>query len=236
LLFCGTEFACWVSVDRGQAWHKLNTNLPTVAIHELAIHPTAGEMVAATHGRSLWVLDITPLRQITDKVLKSPAHLFEPNSAVYWRPEPSKGSPFGNGSRRFYGENPPRGAVLYYSLTRKPEQLELRIVDHTGKTVRQLQAKTEPGLHKVIWDLRTAMQPAQPPAKAPPPKGKSPAAQQVGPPAAPGTYRVVLTVDGAEFAQSLRVEPDPVLPGAIASPEEPTVPKAGPAPADKVDY
>jgi photosystem II stability/assembly factor-like uncharacterized protein len=239
LLFCGTEFACFVSVDRGNAWHKLNNNLPTVAIHELAIHPTAGEMVAATHGRSLWVLDITPLRQMTDKVLKAPAHLYEPNAAVYWRAEPAKGSPFGNGSRRYYGENPPRGAPLYYSLARKTEQLELKIVDHTGKTVRQLQVKTDPGLHKIIWDLRTIAQQNMPPApaKGPQPKGKAAAGQQpLGPPAQPGTYRVVLTVDGTEYAQSLRVEPDPVLPSAIVTPEEPTVPRARPASPEPVDY
>ena len=58
LLYLGTEFATWASVNRGQAWHKINNNLPTVAVHELAIHPTAGEMVAATHGRSAWVLQL----------------------------------------------------------------------------------------------------------------------------------------------------------------------------------
>jgi photosystem II stability/assembly factor-like uncharacterized protein len=206
LLFVGTEFACWASVDRGKQWHKLNTNLPTVAVHELAIHTTAGEMVAATHGRSLWVLDITPLRQINEKVLKSPAHLFAPQSAYYWRSEPNKGSPFGNGSRRFYGENPPRGAVLYYSLSRKADKLSLKVVDLTGKTIRDLQAKADPGLHKVVWDLRAAA--GQAPPKGPP--GFAPP----GPPAGPGTYRVVLTVDGVDHGQMVRVERDPVLPNA----------------------
>ena len=64
LLYCGTEFALVVSLDRGGSWAKLNNNLPTVAVHEVAIHPTAGEIVAATHGRSLWILDVTALRQM----------------------------------------------------------------------------------------------------------------------------------------------------------------------------
>src|SRR5262249_3223369 len=53
LLYLGTEFAVWASLDRGKSWVKINNNLPTVAVHEIAIHPTAGEIVAATHGRSL---------------------------------------------------------------------------------------------------------------------------------------------------------------------------------------
>src|SRR5262249_5358083 len=61
LLYLGTEFAIWASLDRGKSWNKLNNNLPTVAIHEIAIHPTAEEIVVATHGRSIWVLDIAPL-------------------------------------------------------------------------------------------------------------------------------------------------------------------------------
>ena len=58
------KFAVWASLDRGKVWTRINSNLPTVAVHELAQHPTASEMVAATHGRSLWVLDVTSLRQM----------------------------------------------------------------------------------------------------------------------------------------------------------------------------
>src|SRR5262249_29963384 len=65
LLLCGTEFAVYASINRGGSWTKINNNLPTVAVHEFAFHPTAGEVVAATHGRSLWILDVTPLRQMT---------------------------------------------------------------------------------------------------------------------------------------------------------------------------
>jgi hypothetical protein len=225
LLFLGTEFACWASLDRGYNWYKLNNNLPTVAIHELAIHPTANEMVAATHGRSLWVLDVAPLRQMTGAVVKAPAHLFEPSAAIYWRSEPSKGSVYGGGNRRFVGENPARAAPIYYSLNRKPEKLSLKIVDVGGKTVRELQAKSDPGFYKVIWDLRTGST-ANPQGKGPRPPG--PGQQQgTGPPANPGTYRVVLSVDGVDHAQTLRVEADPNVPTAVLTPEEPGEKKPG---------
>jgi photosystem II stability/assembly factor-like uncharacterized protein len=154
LLFVGTEFGVWASIDRGAHWNKLNNNLPTVAVHELAIHPTAGEMVAATHGRSLWVLDITPLRQTNGEIAKATAHFYEPNTVVRWRISPSVGT--GGGAQRFRGENPPRGAQLFYSLAKKPERASLKIVDVTGRTVRELEVKPEAGLNQVAWDLTRA--------------------------------------------------------------------------------
>ncbi|HEV3258854.1 MAG TPA: PDZ domain-containing protein, partial [Gemmataceae bacterium] len=206
LLFLGTEFAAWVSLDRGQSWVKLNNNLPTVAVHEFAIHPTAGEMVAATHGRSLWVLDIKPLRQMTPQVLKADAYLYEPNPAVQWRSEPGRGTMYGAGHRHFVGQNPPRGAVVYYSLTKPAAKSQLRIVDYAGKLVQELKAEAGPGLHKAVWDFTRRRQP--PPGQGPP---------RIEP-AGPGMYRVVLTVDGREMAQPVRVEPDPVVPNSIATP------------------
>ena len=62
LLYAGTEFGAWCSLDRGKMWNKLGANLPTVAVFEFAQHPVNGQLVAATHGRSLWVLDVSALR------------------------------------------------------------------------------------------------------------------------------------------------------------------------------
>src|SRR5260370_8600974 len=93
-------------------------------------------MVAATHGRSLWVLDITALRQMTADLVQAPAYLYHPNTFIRWRSEPAKGSPYGNGHRKYMGENPPRGAQIYYSLTKKADKIGLKIVDYTGTTSR----------------------------------------------------------------------------------------------------
>jgi photosystem II stability/assembly factor-like uncharacterized protein len=230
LLFVGTEFAVWASINRGASWTKINNNLPTVAVHELAIHPTAGEMVAATHGRSLWILDITALRQMSAETLKADAHLYEPNTVVRWRYEPARGSPYGTGHRKFVGENPPRGAQIYYSLAKKPDKVGLKIVDYAGQTIRELTANTSPGLHHIAWDLsrasgrrssrgaegrnRTAEQaPARERTQAQEESARGPG--RGNQPAALGLYRVVLTVDGKEFSQPLRVEPDPTLPATI---------------------
>jgi S1-C subfamily serine protease/photosystem II stability/assembly factor-like uncharacterized protein len=219
LLFAGTEFAVWVSLDRGANWTRLNNNLPTVAVHELAIHPTAGEMVAATHGRSLWVLDITPLRGMTGEALAAPATLYEPNGVTQWRSEPSRA--VGGGNKGYAGENPPRGAAITYSLAQKPQKIALKIVDHAGKTVRELRAKSDVGLNVVRWDLTGAA--ARPTAG---PGGRAGMSGFRGLFAGgalvpPGLYRVVLSVDGKDQAQTLRVEPDPVRASGPTAADQP---------------
>src|SRR6185436_19674719 len=125
LLLVGTEFGAWFSLDRGKYWNKLGTNLPTVAVHEFAFHPNNGEVVAATHGRSLWVLDVSALRQVKFENLAGTPALYKPESVVRWRSEPVRGRT----NRRFIGQNPTPGAQIYYSLPEKAEKVSLKIMD-----------------------------------------------------------------------------------------------------------
>ncbi|HEY7689178.1 MAG TPA: hypothetical protein VH835_10815, partial [Dongiaceae bacterium] len=150
VLYLGCEFSAWVSIDRGKSWTKFNNNLPTVAIHEFAIHPTANEIVAATHGRSLWIADITHLRQLSAATLAANAHLYKPNNAVRWRREPSRGSA---GTRAFSGESAPNGARIYYSLGRDAQSVELTISNLLGETFYRTTGETSAGLHSVTWNL-----------------------------------------------------------------------------------
>ncbi len=224
VLYLGSEFAVWASIDRGVSWTKINNNLPTVAIHELAQHPTAGEMVAATHGRSLWILDVTPLRQLKPDMTKAVATLLVPNTAVHWRQEASRFTVYGTGSREYFGENPLPGAHVYYALTQKAKTLQLTVHDYTGKPIVTLAAPNEPGLHRVTWNLRGSVTGMGVemllPARG---RGGFGRGAQVAP---PGQYRVVLTVDGKEMAQGLRVENDPTLPDRpILAEDQPTLQK-----------
>jgi photosystem II stability/assembly factor-like uncharacterized protein len=215
LLFVGTEFAAWASLDRGQMWTKINNNLPTVAVHEFALHPTTGEVVIATHGRSLWVCDVSALRQITPEVCKADAYLYRPTAAVRWRTEPAHGRT----GRHFTGENPQPGASLWFSLGKQAEKASFKILDVEGKTVRQFAAETGPGLHKANWNLAS-----------PAPRGQGGAGfggggfggrgGGGGRPVAPGAYKIVLTVDGKEFVQSIRVLPDPAAPADILAEDQ----------------
>ena len=180
LLYCGTEFGIWVSVNRGAGWAKLNNNLPTVAVHEVAQPTTASEIVIATHGRSVWVLDVASLRQMTPAVLAAPVTLFAPAPVTRWQFAPG-GFPYSRDVRKFYGTNPPPGGAIEYLLTKPAKAVSLKVMDVTGKAVREF--KNPPataGFHRVQWS---------------PPKA--------------GGYRVVLAADGKEFAQTAVAENDP---------------------------
>jgi hypothetical protein len=197
LLYLGTEFGAFVSLDRGQHWTRLRGALPTVAVHAFAIHPTSGEVVAGTHGRSLWVADVSWLRQVTPDVLAAPSHLFSPMPAVIWKRGPSTGGTL----RRFRAENPQDGATLAYSLAKKADDVRIEILDHTGRTIRVLEGPEEPGLHRVLWDLRLA----RPEGDGGRGRRRARRAPRVG----PGTYGVRLTVDGRIHEASVAVAIDP---------------------------
>jgi hypothetical protein len=176
-------------------------------------------MVAATHGRSIWILDVTALRQMKPETLKAEATLFKPAAAMRWRRVPSRGSPYGNGNHRFIGENPPAGAQIYYSLCKKAEKVQLKIVDYTGKTVQEIPVTKElmtAGLHRLTWDLARGPRQPRGPGRG---RGRGGFGQNAAP---PGMYRIVLTVDGKEHTQGLRVENDPLLktPAIIAEDED----------------
>ncbi|MFQ5413787.1 MAG: hypothetical protein ACE5E6_04940, partial [Phycisphaerae bacterium] len=203
ILYLGTEFGLWVSLDRGARWSKLNGNLPTVAVHEVAIHPTAGEIVVATHGRSLWVLDVTPLREITRAVVDEAVHLFAPRSGIHWRRQPPRG---GDGGRRFVGENPASGAQVYYALKDDAGDVNLEITDLSGKTIRKLDGPSERGLHRVAWNLRRDPDPRRNRRGR---RGRGGRFGRRGRLVPAGTYRVALTVDGERFTRDVIVETDP---------------------------
>jgi len=198
ILYLGTEFSAWVSIDRGTTWTSLNSELPTVAVHEFAQHPLTGEIVVATHGRSLWILDVTPLRQITGEVLDSKVHLFKPMEVHYWRSEPRRGGT----NRRFEGENPPSGTRIHYYLSKKVNRCGLEITDLKGETIREFEGQTEPGLHHVAWDLRK-----------PAPEDRR-GRYRRGARIEPGTYLVVLSADNLTLTQPLTIENDPKYPDA----------------------
>ncbi|HVJ80979.1 MAG TPA: PDZ domain-containing protein, partial [Planctomycetia bacterium] len=149
-LYCGTEFGLWVSIDRGKDWTKL-TGLPTVAVHDVGQPTTAEEIVAATHGRGMWIAEVSPVRQATPKILAEGAYLFKPAPAVLWNPR--LGTQI-YGTRRPTGENPISDAVFYFSLRSKVNGATLKVLDADGKSVREITAPKEPGLHRVTWDRR----------------------------------------------------------------------------------
>jgi hypothetical protein len=203
ILYLGCEFGIWVSMDRGVSWQKLNSNLPTVAVHEIAQHPLAGEIVVGTHGRGIWILDATPLRQFKPETWSANAHLFEPNTAIKWQTGREAGS---SGTRRFVGENPASGAQIFYSLANNAENVEIKVTDISGQVMARLEGPTEAGLHQVVWDLRQQRRGGNR-------GGRGGRGGQVS----NGSYLITLTVDDVESSQVLKVEADPDTPADAVS-------------------
>ena len=139
LLFLGTEFGVFFSRDAGATWSSLKLNMPTVAFHDLLIHPRDSDLIAATHGRGFWILDdITALRKTTDSVLGQDAAVFDPGKpGTRWLRVQRGG--YGRGDLFFKGENPPEGALLNFYLKAKPAA---KVAGHPGGRRPRRPAKT----------------------------------------------------------------------------------------------
>ena len=232
LLYAGTEYGVFVSFDDGAHWQSLQLNLPNAWVKDLLVHD--GDLIAATQGRALWVLDdLAPLRQLTPAVVASPAHLFAPEPA--WRVHPDNNVDTPLPSSTPQGQNPPAGAILDYWIgphTRGP--VSLSIYDLQGQRIRRFvsdappasihanryfakrwlkpaeRLSATPGMHRFIWNLRY---------RRPPAIAYSYSMQAVfdhntptsvdGPYVLPGLYRVVLSAGGQTYRAPLVVRLDP---------------------------
>jgi photosystem II stability/assembly factor-like uncharacterized protein len=217
VLYLGCEFGAWVSVDRGEHWTKFG-GLPTVAVHDFAQHPTSGEIVAGTHGRSLWIGDVSALRQVSNDSIAAKAKLYAPQEVIRWQSEAPAGD---TGPRRFVGQNPGGNARIAYSLGGNAQNLELTISDALGNVVRRFDdAKTEKGMHVIEWDFRPTPRPQAAGAGQRGGRGGFGGGGGGGPGgrggfgarSGLGTYLITLRVDGAVETALLKVSGDPDLP------------------------
>ena len=153
LLFAGTEFGLFASLDRGGRWTKLG-ELPTVAVDDILVHPRDRDLVIATHGRSLYVIDdIRPLEELTAEVVAKDAHLFAPPpaSAFFLLP----GAVDWSGKAIFRGDNPPEGVPLtYYVKTYTGDPVKVAVSLAGGPPVANLTGPGTPGLNRIVWDLK----------------------------------------------------------------------------------
>jgi len=222
LLYAGTESGVLVSFNDGNRWQSLQLNLPAAPVHDLAVH--GDDLVAATHGRSFWILDdVTPLRQLNAQVAAADAYLLKPAPAIRLRPRPFDGTPLP--AEEPAGQNPPAGAVIDYELRSEPSgDVRIEILDAGGRPVRQFSSADKPaqtlrppvvtanwlqhpavltkkaGMNRFVWDLR------YPP---PPTSGDADFFSPRGLMVLPGDYQVRLTVNGRSSVQPLKVELDP---------------------------
>lgn len=203
LLFAGTEFGLWVSIDGGRQWAQFKGgNLPDVAVRDLVVQPRTSDLVLATHGRGIWIVDdIAPLRELDAQTLASEA-TFLPGRPVQQRIEAWGGWP--EGDAKFSGRNPADGAVItYYQKSRHLfGKLKVEIYDADGKLVDTLPGSVRRGISRVTWNMRVK------PPRVPPAAALAQSAVQ-GPRVLPGTYTVKLVKGDHSITGKLDVGLDP---------------------------
>jgi hypothetical protein len=208
LLFVGTETALWASFDRGGSWQRLKGNLPTVPVDDIQVHPRDNDLILATHGRGIFILDdIGLLEKAAGPAEAAELRVFPIRPAVQYRIYNHKGN---TGHKAFLGPNPPDGALITYQLKSKPgEKDEVKVVvkDGAGAVVRELKGgKQVVGLNRVNWDLRH-----EPPVKPDPTLG--PGGGFFGPPRGPlvppGAYTVGVSIGTISATQTVDVQEDP---------------------------
>lgn len=247
LLYLGTERGVMYSPDSGKTWKALQLNLPTVPVHDLVVK--GNDLVLATHGRSLWILDdLTPIRETTPGVRNKAIHLFPPPPAIRWRL--TWGGPTGEFMPQTAGQNPPDGSAIWYHLGPAFKgEAKLEILDGRGTVIATAAGKYDPskppaepddkddddevpkrklepkpGLNRFVWDLTHDGATVIAGAKV----DMGFAGTRI--PAAPGTYTIRLTAGQQKATQTIEVLADPRWLATLTK----TAPKTAPVPKQKV--
>jgi photosystem II stability/assembly factor-like uncharacterized protein len=191
ILYLGTEFGLYVSLNGGQSWAQFKPNgFPDgLAVRDIALQERDDDMVLATHGRGIWVIDdISPLRQLTPATLAS-AGVLLPGRPVEQRIQGNGG--WSEGDATYFGDNPPNGAVItYYQKARHViGRMKLEVLDSTGKLVDEIPTSKRRGLNRITWAMLTKP-PIVPPAASL--AGSSTTGERI----LPGNYTVRLTSAG----------------------------------------
>ena len=203
LLFLGTEFGLWVSPDGGKHWAQYKGHeFPNVAVRDVVVHPRESDLVVATHGRGIWIVDdITPLRKLTPEVMTQEATFLQAKPAQ--QRLPANGG-WAEGNAVFTGPNPPDAAMITYYQSKRHifGKMKLEIFDSQGKLVDTLPPNSRRGISRVEWPMRLKA-PRVPPAAT----AAFEAAQ--GPRVMPGTYTVKMTRGKETYSTQLVVGLDP---------------------------
>ncbi len=232
LLFLGNEIGVYMSIDRGEHWTRIKSNLPVVPVDDLAIHPRENDLIVGTHGRSAWILaDVTPLEHLSTELLDEAGQLFPQKPVTMWA---QKGDwPFYGAT--FSASNPPRGALIRYYLrdherdgdpdndsVARPSENEgpmpdsedfaLTIKDVRGEDVRTLTAPSSAGINEVVWDWRYDAPYELDEVPNEGGGGGFGGGAPQGPIVLPGTYTVNLDVGDQSYSTTVEIVADPRRP------------------------
>lgn len=216
LLFAGTEFGLYVSIDYGTTWTRWTNDYPTVSTYDMVIHPREHDLVIGTFGRSLWIIDdIRPLREMATKgvsVLNSALYAYPAPDAYLFAYKEAAGTRF-MADAIYRGDDRSFGAMLTYSVkatskqdtTIKSDTVKMQILNSEGQVIRNLfQVVEKPGLQRFTWmlDKKGVRSPESP-------KPKAGDAEPGGFSVLPGTYTVKYSFAGQEASTTVAVKADP---------------------------
>ena len=216
LLYAGTELGLFVSYTGGKDWLPLNLkNLPNVAVHDILVHPRENDLILATHGRSIWILDdATAIQRMNQQILSSSAFLFPIRTALRFS---SRFTRYGIGDKLFTGPNPATGALITYYLKDKVDDktiFKVQVFDRDGKLVQELERPSrEQGLNRIAWNLRLGgPEVRKPPTEEQLAFGGGPRGPQV----LPGIYTVKLTLGDKVLEERVEVKLDSGIKTSLA--------------------
>jgi photosystem II stability/assembly factor-like uncharacterized protein len=215
LLFAGTDFGVYVSIDGGKAWMKMKNDMPTQPIQDLKVQPRESDLIVATHGRGAFITDIKPLQELTSDVLAEDVHLFAIESKVRWVGRDQRES----SSSNFSGKSEPAGMLIYYSLKAKPKG-DMKIQVYAGNLLlNEIAGGANVGLNKAFWDMTGRRERTADEKKAAQEGARRMREMGYGGrggdpnfasfPVQPGEYRFVLSVDGKTQTATASVLKDP---------------------------
>jgi len=211
LLYAGTEFGFFVSLDDGRSWNQFMNDLPTVRIDDVLVHPRDNDLVLATHGRSIWIMDdVSALQQLTPEARVETAHLFAPREAVLWKNDRAYQRAV-TGDQNWEGNVAPNGTAIRYHMARATTAgAQITITDaETGEVFASLNGPSAAGINHVQWNLR-----GDPPEGAAAGGGRGGGGGGggrgggQGPTATAGVYTVQLTVGGESYYSTVTVLED----------------------------
>ncbi len=195
VLYLGTEMGAFWSWNRGRNWVELKGGFPTVAVNDLVVHPRENDLVLATHGRGIWILDqINALQEMDNAIAASRAHLFTvgPAEQIRYRAEKAH-----TGNMIFEGSNPPNGAIFDFWSSGEGEA-RFTVSTSGGDVVATMTASAQRGMNRAVWDMRHTASPERPGTPR-------------GPLVVPGSYSVEMELDGVRAEQTFAVREDPRL-------------------------
>jgi len=203
LLYLGTEFGLWVTIDGGRRWAQYKgRDFPAVAVRDLVVHPRTSDLVVATHGRGIWIIDdISPWRALNDATLSQTAAFLPVPTAVQYL------QGFGGwaeGDNSYTGPNrPSEASIPYYQKGRHVfGDLKIEILDESGNLVDTVASSKRRGVNRATWSMR--LKPPQVPPAAAALFGAA-----IGPRVLPGTYTVRMTKGDQIYTTKITVALDP---------------------------